>query len=89
MQSNTLCAPQFRMPGGALDIYAYVDNETPEEEHTKKIIAGLDCWIAGLLAVEQLLTFLHADAKNVHKGSLIILKEHSPSVNNIIYAICM
>ena len=47
MQSNTLCAPQFRMPGGALDIYAYVDNETPEEEHTKKIIAGLDCWIAG------------------------------------------
>lgn len=43
------------MPGSALDIYAYVDNETPEEEQTKKIIAGLDCWIAGLLAVEQLL----------------------------------
>lgn len=55
MQSNTLCTLQCRMPGSALDIYAYVDNETPEEEQTKKIIAGLDCWIAGLLAVEQLL----------------------------------
>jgi len=35
--------------GSALDIYAYVDNETPEEEQTKKIIAGSLLTLTGVV----------------------------------------